>query len=269
VHLTADGIRLFVETVGDGPPLLMLHGGLGMDHTYFRPDFDRLAPLRTVVYLDHRGNGRSDETEDPVTIGLLADDAADLLRSLGGRGVVVGHSFGGFVAQELAIRHPDVVERLVLLSTTPGQLGDADDLDADQGPPPPDELLAILSEMPSTDDEYAARMPYLFPFYMHGDPTLLAGRAARTVMRVRPMIEGFRSLATWSAVDRLGSLSMPVLIIAGDHDHFTAHQQAERIARLVRHAQLHVIRDAGHFPWLEHPDELFELLTAFLVTDAS
>jgi proline iminopeptidase len=264
VHITSDGAHLFVERIGSGPPVLVLHGGLGVDHTYFRPDFDQLADSREVVYVDHRGNGRSDETEAPVTIESLAEDAAGVINALGGRATVLGHSFGGFVAQELALRHPEAVDRLVLLSTTAGQLGAADDPDADQGAPPPPELVEILSQPPSTDEEFAAGMARLVPFYMHGDAAPLAERMTGVRFRVRPMLEGFQSLASWSSADRLGSLSIRVLLVVGDHDLFTSHQQSERIARLVPQAELHIIPDTGHFPWLEAPDAFFGPLRAFL-----
>lgn len=264
MHITADGAELFVERVGSGPPVLMLHGGLGVDHSYFRPDFDQLADICEVVYLDHRGNGRSDEAQDPTTIESLADDAAGVIRSLVGRSAVVGHSFGGFVAQELALRHPDVVEKLVLLSTTPGQLGTADDPEGYQGAPPPPELAEILSQPPSTDEDYAAVMRRLASYYMYGDPGPLADRMSDVRFRVRPMLEGFQSLATWSSADRLGDLSIPLLLIVGDHDHFTSHPQSERIARLVPQSELHVIAGSGHFPWLEAPEECFGLLRSFL-----
>jgi proline iminopeptidase len=268
-HVTSDGARLFVDEVGEGsgPPLLLLHGGLGLDHGYFRPDFDRLGAGRRVLYLDHRGNGRSDESAAPITMQSLADDAAEVISALAGPdgcAAVAGHSFGGFVAQELALAHPEVVERLILLSTTPGQLGAADDPDADQGPPPPPELQALLAQMPTTDAEFEAMADRLLPYYVHGDAAVLRDRAAGTIFRLRPMLEGFASLATWSAVDRLGGLAMPVLLLAGDHDLFTSHQQSERIARLVPHAELHVVAGAGHFPWLERPDLCFSLLEAFL-----
>jgi len=264
VHRTADGTRLFVATIGDGQPLVLLHGGLGMDHTCFRPDFDALSDTRRVVYFDQRGNGRSAESAEPTTIESLAHDAAELIRSIGAPAAVIGHSFGGFVAQELALSHPDVVERLILVCTTPGQLGAADDPSADQGPPPPDEVVAIMSEMPSTDEEYAAAALRLAPYYVHGDSTPLVERFAHGIFRVRAMFEGFLSLATWSSVDRLHQLEMPVLVLAGDHDRFTSPQQSQRIARLIAHAELHTIRDAGHFPWVERGDDFFTGVRDFL-----
>jgi proline iminopeptidase len=242
----------------------MLHGGLGVDHSYFRPEFDQLADGWEVVYLDQRGNGRSEDTATPITIESLAEDAAGVIRSISGRAVVIGHSYGGFVAQELALRQPELVDRLVLLSTTPGQLGAADDPDAYQGAPPPPELVEMLSQPPATDEEYAAAMARLAPYYMHRDPRPLAERMSGVRFRVRPMLEGFQSLAMWSAADRLGDLAIPVLLVVGDHDHFTSHQQSERIARLVPQAELRIIADTGHFPWLEAPEECFGLLRAFL-----
>jgi len=264
VHVTADGIELFVESIGTGTPILMIHGGPGMDHAYFRPDFDRLAEDCRVVYFDQRGNGRSGQGEERTTIPSLAADAAEVIAGLGPSAIVVGHSFGGFVAQELALAHPEVVAKLVLLSTTPGQLGAADDPAADQGPPPPAEVVEIMSQMPSSDEEYAAAAQRMYPHYMVGDPAPLIDRTRDVVIRLRPMLDGFTSLSSWSSVDRLASLAMPVLLIVGEQDVVTSRQQSERIARLVPQAGLHVTADVGHFPWLEAPDEFFAILRAFL-----
>jgi pimeloyl-ACP methyl ester carboxylesterase len=102
------GAELYYEMRGHGPPLLAIHGGLGLDHTYMK---STLAPLEqdfSVTYYDQRGNGRSDRgAATTLTMEQLADDAAALLGHLGHReAVVFGHSYGGFVAQELAIRAP-------------------------------------------------------------------------------------------------------------------------------------------------------------------
>ena len=128
---------IWYESVGAGPPCLVLHGGLGVDHTLYRATLTPLEHRLHLIYLDHRGNGRSGRPPlDTITIEQLADDAAALTRHLGHeRVVVMGHSFGGFVAQELALRHPQAVSALVLVDTTPGQLGVTENPDDDQGPP--------------------------------------------------------------------------------------------------------------------------------------
>src|SRR4051794_20245759 len=126
------GTRLFFDSVGasldpgadelrDKPVLLLLHGGPGSDHSVYRPWFDRFADTHHVVYLDHRGQGRSDERRDPTgwDLDTWADDivrfcdAVDLHDP-----IVLGQSFGGFVAMHYAGRHPDHPGGLVLSSTS-------------------------------------------------------------------------------------------------------------------------------------------------------
>ncbi len=130
MHVLVNGVRLFFDTVGakldprgaamhEKPTLLMLHGGPGADHSHYRPDWDALADVAQIVYLDHRGNGRS-EGSDPAQWNLAqwADDARAFCEALGiARPVVLGVSFGGIVAQAYATRHPDHPAKLILVST--------------------------------------------------------------------------------------------------------------------------------------------------------
>src|SRR5215207_11423334 len=127
----ADGVRLFVDVVGSGldptpgamvdkPVMVLLHGGPGFDHSSFRPYFDRFADTHQVVYVDQRGHGRSDQRDDPSgwDLDTWADDVVRLCDALGiERPVVLGLSFGGFVAIRYAARHPAHPSRVVLSST--------------------------------------------------------------------------------------------------------------------------------------------------------
>src|ERR1700710_2896398 len=126
-----DGTRLLFDSVGGHldptatemvtkPTLLLLHGGPGFDHSSFRPYFDRFADTHQVVYVDHRGHGRSDQRDDPSgwDLDTWADDVARLSDALGiERPVVLGTSFGGFVAIRYAARHPGHASKLILSST--------------------------------------------------------------------------------------------------------------------------------------------------------
>ena len=131
-----------------------MHGGLGVDHTLYRS----LDPLAAGLQLDdddHRGNGRSSRPDEAeLTMEGWADDAAALAGHVAGADpvVVIGHSFGGFIAQEMAIRHGHAVRALILVATTPGQLG-VGETPAPEDPPMPDEFAALLQQMPATDDE--------------------------------------------------------------------------------------------------------------------
>lgn len=259
-----DGLR--VEVIGDGAPTLVLHGGLGVDHTSYRT-LDALSDELRLIYLDHRGNGRS-ARPDPATLTMAgwADDARDVGRAVAGDAplVVIGHSYGGFVAQELAIRDPQAVGALVLICTTPGQLG-TDEEPAPPGPPLPDEFAAMLSAPPATDDEMAVTMAALAPAYVHrADPVVLRDSMANTRFSGAAMRRGFEVLAEWSAVDRLGAIVAPTLVIAGRHDPFTSWPQAHRIAARVPGAEVVIFEDSSHFPWLDEPELFFATVRVWL-----
>lgn len=261
-----NGVRLFYEEVGAGPPTLVMHGGLGIDHTPYR-SLDPLAARLRLVYYDHRGNGRSSRPDEAeLTMQSWADDAAALARHIAGIDpvVVIGHSFGGFIAQEMAIRHGDAVRALVLVATTPGQLG-IGETPAREGPPIPDEFAELLQEMPATDAELALAMVRLAPAYLHEAPAdRLTSLMAETVFSATAMRRGFEELASWSAVDRLASVDVPTLVIAGRHDAITSWPQADRIAGRLPHAEVVVFERSGHFPWIEEPDAFFDTVTGWL-----
>jgi proline iminopeptidase len=252
-----NGVELYYEELGEGPAVLVLHGGPGMDHTYFRPAFDRLAERHRVVFVDHRLQGRSGRAPvDTLTIEQSADDASALLDHLGiDRTVVAGHSYGGFIAQELALRHPDRVDGLFLISTTPGQTGETDDSDADQGPRPPQGFIDAITTMPTTDAEYEAMAPTLLSYYFH---RLTWDEAAPAFADMRydaeAFVRGMQVLRGWSSVDRLDGIAAPTLVLVGRHDVPTSWPQSVRIARRISGSELVVLEDSGHFPWMEQPD---------------
>lgn len=264
VMMEIDGLH--VEVIGEGAPTLVLHGGLGVDHTAYR-SLDELAGGLQLIYLDHRGNGRS-ARPDPAALTMAgwADDALAVGRAVAGDEplVVIGHSYGGFVAQELAIREPAAVRALVLVCTTPGQLGQGEK-PAPPGPPLPGEFVEILSSPPENDEELAAGMAALAPAYLHrADPDALRALMERTVFSASAMRRGFEVLADWSSVDRLGSITAPTLILAGRHDPFTAWPQANRIAAGVSNVEVVVFEHSAHFPWLDEPEPFFTTIRAWL-----
>jgi proline iminopeptidase len=261
-----NGTELFHTRIGRGTPALVLHGGLGVDQNLYR-SLDPLGDRLELVYYDHRGNGRSGRP-DPSTLTMeqWADDAAALAARLfpGRRFIGIGHSFGGFIAQELAIRHSQALAGLILVSTTPGQLGAGED-PAPEGPPPPPEFIEVVSTPPETDEEYATGMRRLLPVYFHGPPPDEAWRLIdATVFDAATMRRGFEVLASWSAVDRLGGVDVPTLVVAGRNDAITAAAQGQRIAARLPDAEVVVLEDSAHFPWMEEPAAFFEAVREWL-----
>ena len=130
MHVLVNGVRLFFDVEGarlvpDGtamrekPTLVLLHGGPGMDHSSYKPRFSQLADIAQVVFLDHRGNGRSDAgARETWTLAQWGDDVRAFCEALGiERPIVFGASFGGMVALAYATRHPAHPSKLILAST--------------------------------------------------------------------------------------------------------------------------------------------------------
>lgn len=257
---------LHVETVGTGTPLLVAHGGPGLDHRLYHS----LAPLaegRQLVFWDHRGHGRSGPLpKGPVEMSLFADDAIRVADSLGLEKVALfGHSLGGWVAQEAALRHPDRIGALVLAGTTPGQLGGTESPDDDQGPPPSAELVELLTRFPESNAEAAATYRQLFPHFLH-NPALVAAlpELGADDVSASAMVAVFDAQSRWSSVDRLHEIGCATLLVAGRFDRFCSVEQHYRIARRLPSAEVHVYERSAHFPWLEEPSAFFAHTDAWL-----
>src|SRR5262245_49150864 len=130
MRVLVNGVYLYFDVEGLGsrpsggvmremPTIVLLHGGPGVDHSIYKPDFSRLTDVAQIVYLDHRGNGRSDSgPREAWTLAHWADDVKAFCDALGiVRPVVYGASFGGMVAMVYAIRHPRHPAKLILVST--------------------------------------------------------------------------------------------------------------------------------------------------------
>ena len=116
-YATVNGISLYYEMHGDGPPLVLLHGGFGLTGM-FGPLLPQLAHKRQVIAVDLQGHGRTADIDRPLRPELMADDVAGLLNHLGlAKADVMGYSMGGAVALRMAIQHPQRVDRLVAVST--------------------------------------------------------------------------------------------------------------------------------------------------------
>ena len=266
-ELAVNGTTIWYERDGVGAPCLVLHGGLGVDHTFYRRTLQPLAERLDLVFLDHRGNGRSGRPAiDTITIEQLADDAAAVARELGfEQAVVFGHSYGGFVAQELTLRHPDLVRALMLIDTTPGQLGTGETEDDYRGEPPPPGVMEAFSQLPETDEQMAAGMPAIVPWYLHrANVDEAISLFDQTIYSRDAMVQGFVSLASWSSVDRLPTISVPTLVTAGRHDLFTSAPQADRIADRIPQAERVVFEESGHMPWLDEPNAFFAAVNGWL-----
>ena len=267
-------VSLFVKVVGSGYPLLLMHGGPGLDHTTLLP-LQPLADQFTLIFYDHRCNGRSEGAGvTSMTWENLTADADALRQALGfERWAVLGQSFGGNVALEYALRYPSSLSHLVLMDTG------ADQWWVNQNAP---EILAKRGY--SAAAVQAARRFY--------SGRLEPGEVTRTVMRfakaysyrfnplavlyeilfgprqkMRPeaLVFGYsRLLDGWNVMDRLGEIRLPTLVLAGRHDFLFPPEHQAILADRIPDARLVLIERAGHNPQMERPAEAIEEIRRFL-----
>lgn len=260
MQAAVNGTEIFYETDGDGPVCFVLHGGLGIDHTVYRKTLQPLAKEMRLVFPDFRGNGRSGRPPlESITMEQLADDVVGLADALGvDRFFVLGHSYGGFVAQELAIRHSHRLEGAVLVATRAGLPGETDDFEKFPLPPRPSGLVD-LDAVEQTDAAIASKYWHDTTPYFTGDETVdeLRSLFTGTVYEGPTRMRGREVLAGWSAVDRLHAIKCPTMVIAGELDLVAGPADGKRIADRIPNATLNVVPGAHHWPWVEKSQEFY------------
>jgi proline iminopeptidase len=282
MHITVNGARLFFDVDGaklvpDGtrmrerPTLVLLHGGPGGDHSTFKPRFSGLADIAQLVYLDHRGNGRS-ERGDPAGWNLAqwGDDVRGFCDALGiEKPIVLGYSFGGMVAQSYATRHPGHPGKLILYSTTPK---------VDRN-----EIYAVFERLggvraravaearwrtPSHETMLAYRETCSPLYNRRGtrDPDAMA-RAIRNEAVALHFAGEDRETARLDFREALGRVQCPTLVMAGEDDPITPISRSELIvACLPPHlVQFERVPNAGHGVHNDEPERAMAALRAFIL----
>jgi proline iminopeptidase len=272
-------VSLFVDVVGRGYPLLLMHGGPGADHWTMQP-FRRLADRFTLVFYDHRCNGRSQGAPvSSMTWENLTADAEALRQELGfERWAVLGHSFGGQVALEYALRYPDSLSHLVLLDTggdSRWAQENAPKVLAERGYSPEKvELVRRWFNGEFAPEEMFRIFMRIGGAYQHR-PSLwqlvqgLMSGAWRTKFRGEALVFAGRHLAKgWTVMDRLGEITVPTLVMAGRDDFVFPPECQRELAAGIPDAHLRIIERAGHSPHVEQPAEVMQAVRDFISADA-
>ena len=271
-------VSLFVEVLGQGYPLVVLHGGPSADHYTMLP-FRQCADQFTVILYDHRCNGRSvGAPVSSMTFENLTGDAEALRQELGfERWAVLGHSFGGHVALEYALRYPGSLSHLVLLNTggdAHWEQQNAADLLAKSGYSlKKAELVRRWFNGELTPHEYFPMFMRIGAVYhMHFGPWLardLIHGAWRSRIRPEALIFAGRELLNgWTVTDRLGEIKVPTLVLAGRDDGVFPPDCQRELAAGIPGARLHLVDHAGHSPHAEQTAEVMAAIRHFITADA-
>jgi proline iminopeptidase len=262
-----NGTELFYVEAGEGLPCLVMHGGLGGDHTALHPWLDPLGDVLHLVYYDHRGNGRSGRPPaETITFEQLCADADALRAHLGfERVAVLGHSYGGFIALEYALRYPECLERLILLGTSPAfDHGEEVEASARRRGATREQLEA-LGATPQDDAEAWRLWKVIEPLYFSDYDAELAERVmGKTIVSSYASDAGDAILEGWDLTPRLGEISVPTLILVGQDDFVCPPSRARIMHECIPNSELVVLEESGHFAHAEQPEAFFEAVREWL-----
>lgn len=281
----ANGVAHFYKMVGKGEPFVILHGGPGMWHDELFPFFDDLARDHRVVFYDQRGNGRSQMeqiTADVFTTDWLVSDLEELRKVWGfDRINIVGHSWGGLLGMYYATEYPHRVERLILIDAAPvnrdlliqsyhalkdrlteeewghlQELYESDDFLA--GDP------ASLNEAMQLSEGATFHVPEARQRYF--DLVSFDAASARNMVAISGPAQTMKLNVT--VQDKLGRINCPTLILHGSED-FIVAAAPELLHQLIPNAELVIIADSGHYPFIEQPAEFTAAVRRFVTRPLS
>ncbi|NTW57209.1 MAG: alpha/beta fold hydrolase [Chlorobiaceae bacterium] len=260
LRVPAGDISISCRVLGSGHPLLLIMGYGSTMNLWESRLLDRLAERYRVIVFDNRGTGGTETGSHPFSIGQFADDTTALLQSLGiAQAHVLGWSMGSLVAQELALRHPSLVGRLVLY---------ASQCNTRMFPPAP-EVLGQLTDTSGTPEERGMRyIGTLFPEgWLRENDVRLKEIFYRPMGTVNEESVGMQAAAigSWAGTtDRLGSLASPTLLITGAEDRLVPPDNSRYMDGKVPGAQLAVIENGGHGLMFQYPETFCDIVTGFL-----
>ena len=265
----ADGVsRSSSKRLGDGFPLIVLHGGPGLDHSMFRPYLDPLGDEFRLLYVDERGQGRS-ERVDPETLSLevLARDVDLLAEALGlDRFALLGHSFGAIVATRHATQLGTAAAYVISGGADSSEALDHDvhaSLEALDENREAIEASWEQEKTVRTEDELKELLRTQMPFHFAGDPPPGYGD---DIVGTPDVLRHFANIGygDFNYVPSLGRVSKPTLVIVGEQDRTTTPRAAHVLHEGIAGSELVTLPGAGHMSFVEAPDPYIGAVRTFL-----
>lgn len=261
-RVKTNGIEVYYEIHGDGEPLVLIEG-LGYSNWMWYKQLDILAKHFKVIIFDNRGVGNTDKPDEEYTISLFADDTAELLKALEiNTAHILGVSMGGFIAQEFAIRYPEMVNKLILCSTSFG------------GPnsvPIPLETLSLMMKgggvYNSLEEIKEAIGTALDKNSLAKNESILNKIMDEKVKNPQPKYAYQRQLmagALFNSEERLGSIKAETLILAGKGDRVVPYENANLLNAKLVNSKVEIIENAGHLFFMEEPELTNRVVINFL-----
>lgn len=281
-----DGARLYYDMRGTGQPLVLIAGGPGDAHDYFKPYFSGFEKKFKVIYYDARGRGRSQSSD---TVFSAEQDVSDLNEFLAHlkteKTHILGHSYGGIVAQKFVISHPEKTMRVILCNTFHSAGGWKNNIDncnrhiMESFPDQWAKLTLLRDNVKSSDPAWRLIYdPCINTLYWYNMSNFEAFILANINKKIPPFsYPVYYSIigndpdisvsGTMKALDLRKDLALvhnPVLVIAGRADKIATVKQAFEIQQLIPNSRIHIFNRSGHLPFVEENDLFTDVITEFL-----
>lgn len=283
-YVSVNGARLWYESEGSGEPLVLISGGPGFPHDYFHPFLSSLSKSFRVIYFDAFGRGKSDRAHDSreYTFDRDVEDVEGLRKALAlGKITVLGHSYGGMVAEAYALRFPNSLHKVILADTLfSGEAWQANNDNSNnetrnQYPEVWEKIMKVREQgFHTCSKEYQAVADINPGFLYFRNPELFAkilenGQPANQEVYCSIVGDDADFLVGGDIVkldfrSQLKNLQMPTLILAGRFDRVSFPRFSTQFKIYAPQAQFVMFEKSGHFPFVEQPEEFTQVVSEFL-----
>ena len=272
-----NGVTIYTETIGNGEPIVILHGGPGLDHTYFLPQLEELAKHFQLIFYDQRGSGKSTGIIDSASINTnnFVEDLEGLRKKLNlSQMNLLGHSWGSFLAINYALKYPRRIKKLILVSSFGVSSKFLNEFVKNrEARRTKDDSLALKKIMSS--DGFAKRAPptmnqfarLFFKSYFYDQSKsnrLTISFNKRTAANIFPIFSFLgKEFSNYDLTTQLKEITCPVLIINGLNDPIPI-KYAKELNNTIQNSKLVIIKNCGHFPFIEAKKEFTDACINFL-----
>jgi len=273
-----NGTQLYYKTMGEGMPIVILHGGPGLDHSYFLPQMEELARHYKLIFFDQRASGKSSNVVDTtaITMNNFVEDVEGIRKAFKLKKMnLFGHSWGGLVAMFYAVKYPNNLNSLVLVNSTPASSGwrNASFVLMARRTLPEDSVAqanlvqteGFRKRSPKAMSEFF-KILFRSTFYnrMYADSlTLSLDTSFATKSRLMQYLNKDTTLLNYDVFRKLSVVHCPTLIIGSTYD-MVAPEANDRLHQSIAGSTLVVLDSCGHFPFVEAPRRFFSTIEGFL-----
>lgn len=275
--LPINGTSLFIREIGNGSPIIVVHGGPGLNHSYFIPHLNSLATKYRLIFYDQRACGNSSGNIDStqMSLNLFVEDIEEIRKSLKlGKIALLAHSWGGLVAMNYASKYSKNISAFILSNSVSPQFGEFEKETNERLKLriPAEDSVLRSDILKSADFKSGDLQVYTNLFKLSFKPSFYYSSSLKKMQLILPddfltkrkaLFFMTKELSAYDFYDNLKTISCPVLVIHGGYDGMPL-ELSQKIHKHIDRSRLIIIKNAGHFPFIDQPKKYSAIVGAFL-----